>query len=870
MKIRTLRQILAIHAAWIAAAPFIFSAMLGWFWLRPQMVADTEEHQRQLAVAIATRAEDYLVTSSQEIMRTAAVFSKKLVSTHEIQEYLDTVLASSRNLTSLTFTDANGRITAVAFPKERASLRQEMVGIDLSLANPVRQVRTSGSPTWSDAYFSPVGGGLAVAYATPLGEGVALGEISLAHLSRFLRGVAREGKQSIFIIDRRGQVIADQEGRYTARQYNLTNLEIVRQGIASGKPLTQSFTFDGTKVVGCLIQAPLLGWNILVTSPVEIAYRSALTTAGIFATALCMALFLASGLAFLMSQSLARRFEKFVSQARRIELGENAREWPKAPVREFNLLGEALQSMANILHKRENSLNEQLVFLQQLLDSIPIPVYYKNTDGVYLGCNAAFETFIGLPRKDVVGKTVYNVAPKERADKHHEADSALLSLPGVQTYEVRGIYKDGEYHDVIFNKATFVDADDRVAGIVGAIMDITSLRNAEEARKVLETQLHQAQKMEAVGQLAGGIAHDFNNILTAIIGYAEIIKMRIEKDGSLRHYIEQILVSADRAAELTNGLLAFSRKQVLHVKPLDLNGVVQDFILMLGRLLPEDIDFRTTVVEEDLIVMADKGQIEQVLMNLVTNAKDAMPKGGSLLIEVSPMVMTERFVHAHGYGEPGNYACISVTDTGHGMDEEIIKRIFEPFFTTKEVGKGTGLGMAMIYGIIQEHNGHISVDSETGRGTTFKVYLPLINEEIMEANGALAPEAPPGGTETILLAEDEVMVRELHKMVLEGAGYTIIEAIDGEDALEKFKEHAADVDILVTDVVMPKIGGKVLYEEIRKIRPEIKVLFMSGYTEDIIVDRGVLVDEFSYITKPVKSFDLLSLVRDTLDRKRCQ
>lgn len=868
MKIRTLRHILAIRSAWIAAAPFIFSAMLGWFWLRPQMIADTEEHHRQLAVAIATRAEEYLVTSSQEITRTSTVFSKKLVSSRETQEYLDTVLASSMNLTSLTFTDAKGRITAIAFPKERASLRQEMIGIDLSLANPVRQVRTSGRPTWSDAYLSPVGGGVAVAYATPVGEGVALGEISLAHLSSFLRGVATEGKQSIFIIDRRGQVIADQEGQYTARQYNLTNLEIVREGLASGKPLTRSFTFDGTKVVGCLVQAPLLGWNILVASPVDLAYRSALTTAGIFGTALCMALLLASGLALLMSQSLVKRFEKFVSQARRIESGEMAGEWSTAPIKEFNLLGEALQSMANTLHQRERSLNEQLYFLQQLLDSIPIPVYYKNTDGLYLGCNAAFEAFIGLPRRDIVGKTVYDVAPKERADKHHEADSALLSHPGVQTYEARGMFKDGNCHDVIFNKATFVDANDGVAGIVGAMMDITSLRNAEEARKILVTQLHQAQKMEAVGQLAGGIAHDFNNILTAIIGYAEIISIRIEKDSSLRHFIEQILASADRAAELTNSLLAFSRKQVLHVKPVDLNGVVLDFKKMLGRLLPEDIDFRTTVVEEDLIVMADKGQIEQILMNLVTNAKDAMPKGGSLIIEVSPIVMGERFVHAHGFGEPGNYACISVTDSGHGMDEEITKRIFEPFFTTKEVGKGTGLGLAMIYGIIQEHNGCISVCSETGRGTTLKIYLPLINEEIKEVTGALALEAPPGGTETILLAEDEVMVRELHKMILEGAGYTIIEAIDGEDALEKFKVRMADVDILVTDVVMPKIGGRVLYEEIRRIRSDIKVLFMSGYTEDIILAKGVLDDGFCYITKPVKSFDLLTSVRDTLDRTR--
>jgi two-component system, cell cycle sensor histidine kinase and response regulator CckA len=519
--------------------------------------------------------------------------------------------------------------------------------------------------------------------------------------------------------------------------------------------------------------------------------------------------------------------------------------------------------------RAETRLNEQLLFLQQLLDSIPIPVYYKDVDGLYLGCNTAFEAFICLPRREIVGKTVYDVTPKERADRHHEADSALLCQPGAQIYEVSGTYKNGEHHDVIFNKATFVDANDRVAGIVGAMMDITSLRKAEEERKLLEAQLHQAQKMEAIGQLAGGIAHDFNNILTAIMGCAEITLLRMENGSPLRHYVEQILTSSERAAELTNALLTFSRRQVLHTKPIDLCGVVRDLKKMLGRLIPEDIDFRTQLAEGTLIVMADKGQIEQVLMNLVTNAKDAMPNGGTLTIDVSPAIMDERFVHAHGFGDPGDYACVTVADTGQGMDEETAKRIFEPFYTTKEVGKGTGLGMAIIYGIIQQHNGCITVHSEQQRGTTFKIYLPRIAEKIDETHVTREAEPSPGGTETILLAEDDMAVRELHKMILEEAGYGIVEAVDGQDALDKFMERMAEVDIVVTDVIMPKIDGKSLYEEIRKIRPDMKVLFMSGYTKDIIVKRGILEDEFSYISKPVKSFELLKKVRDVLDRDRC-
>ncbi len=516
--------------------------------------------------------------------------------------------------------------------------------------------------------------------------------------------------------------------------------------------------------------------------------------------------------------------------------------------------------------RAETEINNQLHFLQQLLDSIPIPVYYKDTGGVYLGCNAAFETLLGMPRSDIVGKKVYDVLGKERADLHHEADLALLRHPGVQVYEVRGRFNDGKTRDVIFNKATFVDVDNRVAGIVCASIDITSLRKAEEERKLLEDQLHQSQKMEAIGQLAGGIAHDFNNMLTAIMGYAEIMLRRIEEGSPLRHFIEQVLTVTDSAAELTNGLLTFSRRRVLHAKPVDLCGVVRGFEKMVGRLLPEDVDFRTTFTAGNLIVMADRGQIEQVLVNLVNNARDAMPRGGRLVIEVSRAVMHEKFVHAHGIGEPGDYACLAVTDTGHGMDEEARKRAFEPFFSTKDVGKGTGLGLAIVYGIIQQHNGCIIVSSETGKGTTFRIFLPLIGEEIMEAHVTPESVALPGGSETILLVEDEEAVRESYGMILEEAGYRVLEATDGEDALDRFLEHGAEADMVITDVIMPKIDGKTLGDEMRKTRPDMKVLFMSGYAKEILVEKGILVEGSDFVTKPVKPFELLNKVREMLDR----
>ncbi len=412
-----------------------------------------------------------------------------------------------------------------------------------------------------------------------------------------------------------------------------------------------------------------------------------------------------------------------------------------------------------------------------------------------------------------------------------------------------------------------VDESGNFLGTRGSNRDITERKHAEEERNRLAGQLQQAQKMEAVGQLAGGIAHDFNNILTAIIGYSQIILMRMDKESPLRHYVDQVFASAERAADLTKDLLAFSRKQVLDTRPIDLCQVLEGLGKMLDRLIPEDIDFKISHDEREMIVLADKGQIEQVIMNLVTNARDAMPRGGILSVDISRVCMDERFVHAHGFGEPGEYALISVADSGHGMDAETQRRIFEPFFTTKEVGKGTGLGMAIIYGIIKQHNGYVYVYSEVGKGTTFRIYLPLSCGIQGEAGEEIQSVGAMGGHETILLVEDDGTVRGLHRMILEEAGYSVIDAVDGQDAVDRFMNCETVIDMVVTDVIMPKKDGKRLYKEIEAFRPDMKVLFMSGYTKDIVIERGVLDDELHFVAKPVLPRELLRKVRQILDRK---
>jgi len=401
---------------------------------------------------------------------------------------------------------------------------------------------------------------------------------------------------------------------------------------------------------------------------------------------------------------------------------------------------------------------------------------------------------------------------------------------------------------------------------IASIRDITERARAEEERQALEIQLFQSQKMEAIGQLAGGVAHDFNNILTVVLGYADILLSKMSRDSPMYPQLAQIHSSSLRAAELTKGLLAFSRKQVLDMKPLDAVDIVSDMKNMLGRLIREDIEFRTEIGDVRLLVNADKGQVGQVLINLVTNAVDAMPDGGRLSLGVSLKIIDDNFIETHKFAAPGDYACISIADSGCGMDEETSKKIFEPFFTTKETGKGTGLGLSIVYGIVKQHNGYITVDSEPGAGTTFDVYLPLIVPPAVTGwDDPLADQADVEGNETILLAEDDEIMREMCETTFKSAGYSVILAKDGEDAVRRFAENRDRVDLLIFDVVMPKKDGRKAFDEIRLIRPDMRALFMSGYARDIALRRGVPEDELFFIVKPFKPFELLRNVREILD-----
>jgi PAS domain S-box-containing protein len=520
------------------------------------------------------------------------------------------------------------------------------------------------------------------------------------------------------------------------------------------------------------------------------------------------------------------------------------------------LLGRAIQYACG-RKMAEKALQASEFRYRRLFDSTMDGIYQTDAKGRMVMINrAGTEIFGHRSPEEMIGRIVlqYWANPEEREAFVDE----LKRNKSVRAYPIRAKNAKGEIIYLETSSHALEDENGKFLGIEGILRDVTGQRRLEE-------QYRQAQKMEAIGQLAGGVAHDFNNILSAIIGYAHLMLMKMKEDDPDRHYIEQILASSQRATTLTQSLLAFSRKQVINPVLLDVNDLLRRFEKFLLRLIREDIEFKTLLTADSLLVMADSGQIEQAIMNLVTNARDAMPHGGRLTIETSRVTMGEEFLKAYGYGKVGDFALISVADTGTGMDEKTKKHIYEPFFTTKEQGKGTGLGLSMVYGIVKTHEGYINVHSEPGEGTTFKIYLPIASTRAPEAKAETEMSAVLEGNELILLAEDDDVVRNLTSTVLRHFGYEVVEATDGEDAVYKFIEHKKSIRMAVLDGIMPKKNGGEVYREIRMVRPDIKVLFMSGYPEDTVGRQGILGPGINFISKPVSPTELLMKVREILD-----
>lgn len=489
-------------------------------------------------------------------------------------------------------------------------------------------------------------------------------------------------------------------------------------------------------------------------------------------------------------------------------------------------------------------------------EEAPIGIAHMAPDGRLLLVNRRFCSIVGCPPNQMLDRTIQEITHPDDLGAFEEHVLHLLEgkIP-VYTAEQRYRRPDGSSVWTILTLSLVHGAKGLPAYLIGVIEDITE-------RQKLEEQLHQSQKMESIGALAGGVAHDFNNILTVIIGNAALMQMNIPRDSPLMTYLQQLLDASERAAGLTRGLLAFSRKHAITLVPVDLNSIVQNIKNLLLMVIGERHELIITPSPEKLTVLADVGQLEQVLMNLAVNAHDAVPEGGRITINTGYETVEADVAAAAGI-MPGSYATIVFSDNGSGISKENLERIFEPFFTTKALGRGTGLGLSIVYGIVRQHNGYIKVYSELGYGTTFRIYIPLTHAAKAEA--AKTAELFPRGNETILVAEDDENVRKIVVDILETYGYQTIVAVEGNDAVAKFRQYQDRIALVFLDAIMPRKNGWQVYEEISRMRPGTKVLFTSGYTDEIIRKENILAERAQILTKPVSPSVLLTKLREILD-----
>ena len=567
---------------------------------------------------------------------------------------------------------------------------------------------------------------------------------------------------------------------------------------------------------------------------------------------------------------LARRIDAttrcFVNRCRRRDGSYRYIEWTAAPRADESVV---FATGRDITERRlaQVRLEDQDRQLSTIHESVSDALFLLSVEAedhyCFVTVNRAFLQLTGLTESQVRGRYLHEVIPAQALpvvlENYRQAISGKANVRWEEVSEYPAGTKCGEV-----SITPIFDESSKCTNVVGTVRDLTERRQSTLEKARLEDQLRQAQKMESLGRLAGGVAHDFNNLLTLINGYSELLNNALSQDDPLREYAVLINNAGERAANLTKQLLAFSRRQVIQPKPFDLNAVVRETEGMLRSLLGEDISLVIRFGPHALRVLADPDQIHQVLMNLVANARDAMPRGGRLIIETTETAVDDKYLRSHPDAREGGSALMTFKDTGCGMDETTRQNIFEPFFTTKERGKGTGLGLATVYGIVRQLNGWIDVESELDQGTTFKIYLPCMEENYPVEENAPSHTSVQPGSETILLVEDHKDVRRFAKAALTSNGYKVIDAANGIEAIGLSARYPSVIHLLVSDVVMPGMNGRELADLLKVQRPEMKVLFISGYTADVIVQRGVVDNVNGFLAKPFSRAGLMAKLREVL------
>ena len=812
---------------------------------------------RLVAEAVAGELERFLDAQLVHLREIALSEAGAATTASSREAQAEVHLAANPALKSIVFLDRTGR-AELAVPRD-----PDLRGVDFSGQPWWRRAMRRGEPTWSSAAISLQSGQPTVTVVVPRDGGAIVAYLDLQILrdlaARTVGPVAARDARTVAVLDADGTFIAHPDQRMVRERVNVRDLPVVRAAIA-GEERTEEAELLGQRALVSAAQIGTSHWVVLVSEPIDAALAPLQSTRNGLLAALGAAVVLSLGGGLLLSRRLAGPIEALARGAHALAAGEAPAPLPRGGVSETEALAAAFERMAAAVRAREEALARSEREHRQLLDAPLVGVMRTGTDGRIRFANRALAQMLGAPSPDaLVGRTVLSLYrdPGQRP----ELVAQLGRVGRVENLELHLTRLDGAPLIVLCNLALDGDV------ISTVMMDVTSLRQTAEERARLEEQLRHAQKLEAVGRLAGGVAHDFNNLLTAITGFGTVLRDALPPDHPDRECADAILHSAERAAHLTQSLLAYSRKQVLRPRAIDLRETVRNVERLARRVLGEDVELTVSLADQRLTVLADAGQIEQVLLNLCTNARDALPRGGRIAIRTDEVVVSEADARALELARPGRYARVAVTDSGVGMSREVQDRIFEPFFTTKAAGKGTGLGLSIVYGIVRQHEGAVRVRSAPGAGSTFTILLPAAVGLVDGAQAAAEPIArAPGGSETILVAEDEPLVRKVIRTALERAGYAVLEAEDGEVAVEVFRRHHERVKLCVLDVVMPRLNGREALAAIQAIAPGARAIFASGYAADVLTAKGIDEGGAVLVQKPIAPVELLRVVRAALDR----
>jgi PAS domain S-box-containing protein len=830
--------------------------------IRNEIVGLEQDKVRIYATAMAAQIDSDFRQAMTELETIAALPDIRAMRPALLPSTLTILETSSSHFRAFTVLDSTGRVIARPSKPER-------VGEDRSkrpyFVVPMREGRTHvGELGISTA------GNLSLTVGTPIHDargtiaGVLHGSLGLMDRNpKMYRAILRPAvprEWDVFLTTRDGRLIARAErvGEDRAPRVGDRIAHPILEGAAAGRPGVQVIDFENARWHAIGAQVPNSGWTVVVQVPESILRANVASivhpVAGFMAAALAM--LGVAGLVLLVR--MIAPLERLTTALRLFGRGGFPGRIPGAGRGEIAEAIQAFNDMADGRVRMEQALRAGEERHRRFFNEDLSAHLIADADGRILDCNPAFARMFGYP---TIGAAL--AAGLDPLFPEAVAKSALFdrlrTATKVEMHEVELRRRDGQPLHALVNAVASFGPDGGLAEIQGFLVDVTE-------RKRLEQMLSQAQKMEAVGRLAGGIAHDFNNLLTAVLGYANLLLGRPDLTDTVRTGLEEIRGAAERAGALTQQLLAFSRKQVLQPRLLHLGRVVSGLEMMLRRVIGEDIVLEIRAASDLGSVRADQGQIEQVIVNLAVNARDAMPAGGRLMIESSNVDLDHRFIARHAGARPGPHVLLSVRDTGCGMDAAVRARLFEPFYTTKGLGRGTGLGLSTVYGIVKQSGGCIFVDSEPGQGTTFRIYLPLVPAPALPREDPRPPamECAPG-SETVLVVEDEDAVRRLVCVTLRERGYTVLDARNAEDALA-IAAASPPFDLLLTDVVMPGLNGRELWDRLQRLRPGARVLFMSGYTEDEVLRRGLQGSGSAYLQKPFTPADLARAVRAAFDR----